>query len=133
NQLFRVLQSNASEIVYLCYVPTARSAPMPGVVLYEIHRLAREQATSRVPAPQGTQQRVRQAVPRTDTEEEARARQLPDRNPDIAGWIRALAAVLLVAAVIATIIGVVDPIPGDEVATAAFAAAMFRVVMGRAM
>src|SRR5262245_340439 len=133
NQLFRVLQSGPTEITYLCYVPTARSAPMPGVVLYEIHRLAREQATSRVPAPRETQQRVRQAMPRTDVDEDARARQFLDRNPDIAGWIRALAAVLLVAAVIATIIAVVDPVPGDEVATAAFAAAMFRVAMGRAI
>ena len=131
--MFRVLQSGPSEITYLCYVPTARSAPMPGVVLYEIHRLAREQAKQVVPAPREAQQRVRQAVPRPQTDDDARARQFLDRNPDIAAWIRALAAVLFVAAVIATIIAVVDPIPGDELATAAFASAMFRVVMGRAM
>ena len=133
NQLFRVLQSNLWEITYLCYVPTARSAPMPGVVLYEIHRLAREQATATVPAPREAQQRVRQAIPQQEMNLDARARQFLAANPDIAGWIRALAAVLLVAAVIATIIAVVDPVPGDEVATAYFAAAMFRIAVGRAM
>jgi hypothetical protein len=133
NQLFRVLQSSPLEITYLCYVPTARSAPMPGVVLYEIHRLSREQATSQVPVPRDTKWRVRGAVPQEEVDYDARARRFLDGNPDIAAWIRALAAVLFVAAVIATIIAVVDPVPGDEVATAYFAAAMLRVALGRAM
>src|SRR5262245_38797756 len=131
NQLFRVLQSSPTEITYLCYVPTARSAPMPGVVLYEIHRLAREQATSPVPAPRDAKQRVRQAVPREGDYDE-KAKQFLNANPDIAGWIRALAAVLFIAAVLATIVAVIDPLPGDEVAAAMFAAAMFRVALGRA-
>ena len=133
DQLFRVLQSNPSEITYLCYMPTARSAPMPGVVLYEIHRLAREQVTSQVPVPRDTKWRVRGAVPHQEADYDERARRFLDANPDIAGWIRALAAVLLVAAVIATIIAVIDPVPGDEVATAYFAAAMFRIAVGRGM
>src|SRR5262249_59695245 len=94
------------------------------VVLYEIHRLAREQATATVPAPREAKQRVCQAIPQQEMDYEARARQFLAANPDIAVWIRALAAVLLVAAGIATIIAVVDPVPGDEVATAFFAAAV---------
>jgi hypothetical protein len=135
DQLYRVLDSTPVDITYLCYVPTFRSAPMPGVVLYEIHRLARQQATVPVPAPQDTKQRVRQAVPKQVEDEglEMRARRFLDANPDIAGWIRAIAAVMLVAAVIATIIAIIDPVPGDEVAAAYFAAALFRIAMGRAM
>jgi hypothetical protein len=64
------------------------------------------------------QQRVRQALPGNQDSVEARARQFLAANPDVAGWIRAIAAVLAVAAVIAAIIAVIDLIPGDEVAAA---------------
>ena len=43
------------------------------------------------------------------------------------------AALVAVAAVIVGIIGIIDPVPGDEVAAAYFAAALFRVALGRAM
>jgi hypothetical protein len=134
-QLYRALDANGVDITYLCYVPTIRSAPMPGVVLYEIHRLARQQTTVPVPAPKETRQRVRQAVPRQAPDEdlETRAKRFLDANPDIAGWIRAIAAVMLVGAVVATIIAVIDPVPGDEVAAAYFAAALFRIAVGRTM
>jgi hypothetical protein len=134
-QLYRALDANGVDITYLCYVPTIRSAPMPGVVLYEIHRLARQQTTVPVPAPKETRQRVRQAVPRQAPDEdlETRAKRFLDANPDVAGWIRAIAAVMLVGAVVATIIAVIDPVPGDEVAAAYFAAALFRIAIGRAM
>jgi hypothetical protein len=134
-QLYRALDPNPVDITYLCYVPTFRSAPVAGVVLYEIHRLARQQATAPVPAPQDARQRVRQAMPRQAQDEdlETRARRFLDANPDIAGWIRAIAALMLVAAVIATIIAIIDPVPGDELLAASFAAALFRIAMGRAM
>jgi len=129
-QHFRVLQATPLEIIYLCYVPTFRAAAVPGVVLYEIHRLARDRAVVPVPAPREAQQRVRQAVPR-EGDVEARARQFLDANPDIAGWIRAIAAVLTVAAVIVAILAVINPVPGDEVAAAYFAAALFRIALAR--
>jgi hypothetical protein len=131
-QLFRVLQATPLDITYLCYVPTFRAAAVPGVVLYEVHRLARDRAVVPVPAPREAQRRVRQAVPRQG-DFEARARQFLDANPDIAGWIRAIAAVLAVAAVIAAILAVIDPVPGDEVAAAYFAAALFRIALARPM
>ena len=129
-QLFRVLQATPLEITYLCYVPTFRAAAVPGVVLYEVHRLARDRAVVPVPAPREAQQRVRQAVPRQGDFEE-RARQFLDANPDIAGWIRAIAAVLTVAAVIVAILAIINPVPGDEVAAAYFAAALFRIALAR--
>lgn len=102
------------------------------MVLYEVHGLARDRATVPVPAPRDAQQRVRPAVPK-EGDIEDRARRFLQTNPDIAGWIRALAAVVAVAAVIVGIIAIIDPVPGDEVAAAYFAAALFRVALGRAM
>lgn len=52
---------------------------------------------------------------------------------EIAGWIRAIAGILAVAAVIAAIIALIDPVPGDEVAAACFAAALMRVALARGM
>ncbi len=130
DQLFRVLQATPLDITYLCYVPTFRSAAPLGVVLYEVHRLSRERAIVPVPAPKEAQRRVRQAVP-PQGDFETRARQFLNANPDIAGWIRAIAAVLTVAAVIVAILAVINPVPGDEVAAAYFAAALFRVALAR--
>ena len=132
HQLFRVLTSTPLDITYLCYAPTFRAAPVPGVVLYEVHRLARDRAVVPVPAPRDARQRVQQGVPRQEEDFEARARRFLDANPDVAGWIRAIAAVLAVAAVIVAIIALIDPVPGDEVAAAYFAAALFRVALARA-
>jgi hypothetical protein len=131
-QLFAPLGASALDITYLCYAPTFRSAPVPGVVLYEVHRMRRENVAVPVPAPKEAQQRVRNAVPRQG-DVEARAREFLKANPDIAGWIRAVAVVLAVAAVIVAIVALIDPVPGDEVAAAYFAAALFRVALGRAM
>lgn len=130
HQLFRVLQATPLEIIYLCYVPTFRAAPVPGVVLYEVHRLARDRAVVPVPAPKEAERRIRQAVP-PQGDLEARARQFLTANPDIAGWIRAIAAVLTVAAVVVAILAVINPVPGDEVAAAYFAAALFRIALAR--
>lgn len=136
HQQFVALPSTPQEVTYLCYVPTTRSAAVfPGVVLYEVHRLARATAPAPVPAPSGAKKRAQDAAPhgsRVDDGLEARARRFLDANPDIAGWIRALAAVLAVAAVIAAIVALIDPVPGDEVAAASFAAALFRIAVGRA-
>lgn len=135
HQQFAVLQSTPQDITYLCYVPTVRSAAaLPGVVLYEVHRLERATVPAPVPAPDGAKKRAQDAAPhgsRVDDGLEAKARRFLDANPDIAGWIRALAAVLAVAAVVATIVALIDPVPGDEVAAASFAAALFRIALGR--
>jgi hypothetical protein len=131
-QLFAPLGATATDITYLCYAPTFRAAPALGVVLYEVHRLAREKVAVPVAAPREAQQRVRQAMPRQG-DVESRARDFLRTNPDLAGWIRTVAAVLAVAAVIVAIVAIIDPVPGDEVAAAYFAAALFRVAVGRGM
>ena len=113
-QLFRVLPSSSSDLVYICYVPTFRAAAPPGVVLYEIHALARQRAPLPMPAPQGAKQRVRHGPSRDQDSLEGSARRFLAANPDVAGWIKAIAAVLAVAAIIA----LTDPVPGDEVAAA---------------
>jgi hypothetical protein len=130
-QLFRVLPSRSTDVVYICYVPTFRAAAPPGVVLYEIHALSRQRAQVPVPAPEGAKQRVRQVLPGNQESLDSRAREFLAKNPDVAGWIRAIAAVLAVAAVIAAIIALIDPIPGDEVAAAGLASALFRFATSR--
>jgi hypothetical protein len=122
-----VLDATPSHLTYLCYVPTFRAGAPLGVVLYEIHRLSREGAVVPVPAPKEAQRRVRQAVPPQGDFEE-RARQFLKGNPDIAGWIRAIAAVLTVAAVVVAILAVINPIPGDEVAAAYRCCALSRAL-----
>ena len=99
-------------------------------MLYEVHRLARDRAIVPVPAPREAQRRVRQAVPQQGTSRRGRGSS-SQANPDIAGWIRAIAAVLTVAAVIVAILAIINPVPGDEVAAAYFAAALFRIALAR--
>ena len=70
-------------------------------------------------------------TPEQRTKLEERARRFLAANPDIAGWIKAIAAVLAVAAVIAAIIALIDPVPGDEVAAAGLASALFRLATSR--
>jgi hypothetical protein len=131
HQMFRVLSGGPDQIVYLCFVPTVRTAAPPGVVLYEVHAARRQQAPVPVPAPQGARQRLRHAVPGDQESVKERARRFLAANPDLAGWIRAIAAVLAVAAVIATIVALIEPLPGDEVAAASLASALFRLAMAR--
>ena len=131
NQLFRVMPSTEQQIVYLCYVPTFRVAAPAGVILYEVHAASRQQVRLPVPAPNAAQQRLRQTVPPDQEGLEEKARRFLAANPDIAAWIRALAAVLAVAAVIVAIVALIDPVPGDEVAAASFAAALFRIAVAR--
>jgi len=126
HQLFPVLEAAPLQIVYLCYVPTFRAAAPPGVVLYEIHKVSRQLPVVPVPLPREARRRIRQGVAQQG-DFEARARRFLDANPDVAGWIRAIAALLAVAAVIAAILAVIDPVPGDEIVAASFAAALFRV------
>lgn len=133
HQLFRALPGTPNQLVYLCYVPTFRAAAPPGVVLYEVHAILRQHAPASVPvpAPERTQSRVRQAVSPDQESLEARAQRFLSENPDIAAWIRALAAVLAVAAVITAIVAIIDPVPGDEVAAAALASTLFRIATSR--
>ena len=125
------LPSTPNETVYLCYMPTVRTAAPPGVILYEVHVLARRPVPVPVPAPDRASERVRQVTRGTPQTVEARARQFLADNPDIAGWIRAIAVVLAAAAVIAAIVAVIDPVPGDEVAAAMLASTLFRIAMAR--
>jgi hypothetical protein len=100
------------------------------VILYEVHVLARQPIRVPVPAPERATERIRQAIPRTGGAEE-RARQFLLEHPDIAAWIRRIALVLTVAAVVVAIVAVIDPVPGDEVAAFAFASALLRFATQR--
>jgi hypothetical protein len=127
-QRFRVLNSDQNQITYLCYEPTFRLAAPPGVILYEVHRVALQKVPVPVPAPSGAAERLRQAVPpgseRPDDTGE-RARRFLSSNPDITRWIRALMAVSLTAAIVAIMI-LIAPAEGAVVAVFAFAAALVR-------
>jgi hypothetical protein len=129
-QMFRVLDATPHQIRYICYMPTFRALAPPGVILYEIHVLVRQPVPVPVPAPQGAAERVRQAMPRSEGVEQ-RARRFLQEHPDIAEWIRGIALVLAVAAVIVAIVALIDPLPGDEVAAFAFASALFRFATQR--
>jgi hypothetical protein len=124
-QLFRVLDASPIQIRYICYTPTFRAAAPPGVILYEIHVVRRQPIAVPVPVPEQAPERLRRAIPNTETAEEG-AKRFLQQHPDIAVWIRRLALLLTVAAVLAAIIALIDPVPGDEVAAFTFASALFR-------
>jgi hypothetical protein len=130
SQMFYLLDATPHQIRYICYMPTFRAMAPDGVTLYEVHVLARQPVPVPVPAPDGARERVRQRVPQPEGVEE-RARRFIQENPDIAEWIRRIALVLAVAAVIVAIVALIDPVPGDEVAAFAFASALFRFATQR--
>jgi hypothetical protein len=72
-----------------------------------------------------------QAMTRDQEAVEQRARGLLASNPDIVAWIRTIAAMLTVVAVIAALIALISPIPGDEIPAAALASALFRIATAR--
>ena len=116
---------------WICYLPTQRSSPPAGVVLYEVHaaRAPAEFAPASAPALSPESQSVLQR-------EYARARanpalaldigqKVPLVAPEVAAELASVAAVAGVALAVGLVVGcvaaAVDPVPGDEVVICGFA------------
>jgi hypothetical protein len=130
-QLFYLLPSSPEEINYLCYQPTS-SALMPGVILYEVHVLKKPAKEERVQVPSELGEPIRKAVLENRPQpgmEESWARQFINEHPNIASGLRALAVLVGIAAAVAAIVLIFDPVPGDEVAMGAVAMALFKFSM----
>lgn len=122
DQMFLTLSSPKSIIRYLCYAPTFRLPAPQGVLLYEIHVAARPVAPVRVKIPSLVANKLRakaqQSLPR-NTSAEQWAREFMKENPNAAFVLRGLMKVAGAALVLAAIILVFNPAPGDEAAAAA--------------
>ncbi len=130
--LFCPLTSTPDEVRYACYEPTVRARAPRGVILYEVHALARNLAAN--PLPRQVQDSIRKvagpAAPRR-LDAEAWARQASHQEPAISPAIRALAAAGAVALAVSAVAMLIDPVPGDEMAAFAAATALLRVACAR--
>lgn len=128
------LRVTRDEIDYLCYVPTFRANAPDGVILCEIHALRLVPVPVSVRLPKTEEDRIRQRVlvnpPQAATAEQW-ARDFLNQNPSVRTAIQAMALTATVALVIAGIILCFDPAPGDEAASFAAAAALFRLATGK--
>jgi len=131
SQLFYALPSGSREEVrYLCYTPTFRLPAPPGVILYEVHVVKRPRVPVPVPVPSEAAERIREAAranPPTQRAAESWARQFLADNPTVGVILRGLAIVFGIALVVAAIILIFDPLPGDEAACAAAAMWLLRL------
>ena len=129
--LFCPLASTSDQIRYACYEPTRRAQAPEGVILYERHALSRRLAVN--PLPRDVQDAIRdsaqKSAPGRDTAE-AWAVQLANSTPAVAQALRVLAAAGAVAAAVAAVALLIDPVPGDELAAFSAAAALLRVARG---
>lgn len=134
HQMFAPLRTTAQLSEWICYTPTFRVAAPPGVILYEIHTLARDREPVPIHLPKEQEKKVREAVevsPPRSPNVEVWARNFLRDHPDVSQAIRAMALVAAVTAVLAAIVLLFDPVPGDEVASFAAAMALFRFATGR--
>lgn len=129
DQLFYSLPSrNPEEVRYLCYTPTRR-APQ-GVILYEIHVVNRPRVPVPVQVPGDAADRIRRAAranPPTRQSAESWARQFLADNPTVGVVLRGLALAVGVVLLVAAIILIFDPVPGDEAACAGAAMWLVRL------
>jgi hypothetical protein len=131
-ELFYLLPSSPEEIRYLCYTPTLQSA-LPGVILYEIHVITRPRQIVTVPVSSEVADPIREAVRNNPPQrgmEESWARQFIQDHPNIAFGLRGLALFAGLAAAVAALVLIFDPVPGDEVAAGALAAFLMKFAMG---
>ncbi len=112
----------AGVLRWICFQPTYRLNPPQGVLLYEIHEIRRPPVPVPVPVPQDVKVKLKQKydqqkpVPLTA---EAWARQFSAEHPLVMAAIGVLLLVAGIAAAAATIVAILDPVPGDEVAAGA--------------
>lgn len=133
HELFYPLASNSDEVRYLCYTPTWKVAP-PGVILYEVHTVRRQRQPQTVPVgvPSEAADTIREAVrsnPPQQGREESWARQFITEHPTVAAVLRILAGIVGIAAAVAAIILIIDPVPGDEVVVGSVAMFLCRFAL----
>jgi hypothetical protein len=135
DQMFYQLQTaNPTEVRYICFFPTDRLPAPPGVVLYELHVMQRPIAPVPVPVPADAADRLKQAYQANKPirgQEESWARRFVAENPKTGLVLRGLAYLLGAALVIAAIVLIFDPVPGDEAAAGAAAMAVLAFAAGR--
>lgn len=112
-QMYRLLELSPIRQRYICYQPTFRRAAPPGVILYEIHVVQPKP----VCVPQRFKERARSAL-RELKDMDQKAKEFLRENDDTSDWVKGLA---IVAGGALIIVAAIDPIPGDEIAAAAFA------------
>ena len=125
--------SSGSEIRYLCFFPTFRAGAPPGVVLYEVHVAKRPTVPVPVRVPNEVAEQLRQSYrsnPPTKDTADSWARRFVNEHPVMGMALRGLAAVFGAALVVAAIILIFDPIPGDEAAAGAAAMGLLAFAAG---
>jgi len=131
DQLFYPLPSaDQGEVRYLCYSPTYRLPAPPGVILYEVHVVKRPRVPVPVQVPEDAAERIRRAARAnrpTQQSAESWARQFLADNPTVGLALRGLAIAVGVVLLIAALILIFDPVPGDEAACAAAAMWLVRL------
>jgi hypothetical protein len=129
NQLFLPLPTGGTaQLRYVCFGATYR-LPAPGIALYEMHVIERPRVPVPVEVPDGVREPIREAWrrrPVNQREAEPWAERFAREHPVVMMGLRALAAIAGVAAAVAAVILIFDPLPGDEAAAGAAAAALLR-------
>jgi hypothetical protein len=130
--LFYELPSAMDEVRYLCYMPTYRLGPTPGVILYEVHVIKRPTVPVPVQVPDEVKEKLRQGYQERKIyqDDESWARDFLGAHPIIRALLQTLAAVLGVALLIAALVLIFDPAPGDEVAAASAGMALLKFATG---
>jgi hypothetical protein len=126
---YPLLPSRRGELRYLCYEPTYRICVSPGVVLYEVHVLKKQEVPVPVPVPKEVKERLPQDYRerfQLAPNNEAWARQEVVNLPDLAPFLTALAVTAGVAMAVVCVATIIDPVPGDEVATCSAAMALLK-------
>lgn len=115
----------AGKVRVLSFHPTYREKAGPGIILYEILESSRQPEPVPVAIPEAEQQVVRQEVQRQSAGTAAAwARQFGTERPVLMGLLRGLVLVVGLAAAVAALLALFDPVPGDEVAAATAATAL---------
>jgi hypothetical protein len=132
--MFYALPSAMSEVRYLCFYPTLRLPAPPGVVLYEVHVMRRPTVPVPVQIPDEAADKLRQAYrTRRPTQDSAEswARRFVRENPTTGLVLRGLAYIFGAVLVVAAIVLIFDPVPGDEAAAGAAAVAVLAFARGQ--
>ena len=112
-QMYGLLSATPGGQKYVCYQPTFRRGAPDGVILYEIHSALPEP----IPVPYRFRERARSAL-RELKAMDVKAKEFLKENDDVSNWVKGLA---IVAGGLVIIAAAIDPVPGDEIAAAAFA------------
>ncbi|HEX5083639.1 MAG TPA: hypothetical protein VFY40_16445 [Blastocatellia bacterium] len=115
-----------TKLRYICYQMMGRPPAPEGVILYEIHEVARPVVPVPLKIPDDAADRIRRAArsnPPTVNGAEAWARRFLDENPNVAQALAVLGVAAAIIMLLGALILIFDPAPGDELAV--FYAAMW--------